>query len=650
MVDFARLQAAVKELLEEDLAIQSIEAEGSTLEAAVSEAATLLAVPVRYLEYEILENQSSFLGLGKDFCKIRAYENPLHKKKKSKEKFAEEELGEGSEEVEIIQDRDGGVFVQIRNDGVYLKAVPPLGKGRKASNEDAYFLLAHRNVSDYDKKSVDEIVRKPRSKYIQIGVCKHITINDSIVDVEIADQEMSAYIKVSKPGPGGIDLTCEEYVKILNNNGVTYGISEEKLNNFADSPIYNEKICVAEGKNPVDGDNSFIEYLFETDQNKVRIKESTDGKVDFKELNIIQNVFEGEKLAVIHPAQLGELGFTVTGRSIATRDGKDFPVALGKNVHLTDDGLTIIADINGQVVMANAKINVESVYTIDGAVNLKTGNIIFLGNVVVTGNVEEGFSVKASGNIEVHGTVDKASLDSEGDIIVRQGITGKEGTLVSAGRSVWAKFIENSKVRTGDMVIVSDGIINSYVDAGKRILLQGKRAAVIGGRLRAAEEISAKSLGSLNGNTETVCEVGYDPKSKSELESLFANRTALSAALEDVNINFQTLSNIKLQRKTLPEEKEKYLEELIEKKAAMTKELAELNDKISKLSAFISELANIGRISASAKVHPGVIIVIRDVREAVRNDYKAVTFVLEDGIVKAEKYMEPNVSAAQRTE
>ena len=78
----------------------------------------------------------------------------------------------------------------------------------------------------------------------------------------------------------------------------------------------------------------------------------------------------------------------------------------------------------------------EPVYTIEGDVNLKTGNVLFLGTVFVKGNVEDGFSVKAAGNIEIMGSVGKCLLDAEGDIIVHQGIAGKTEGRVRAGR-IW---------------------------------------------------------------------------------------------------------------------------------------------------------------------------------------------------------------------
>ena len=49
-----------------------------------------------------------------------------------------------------------------------------------------------------------------------------------------------------------------------------------------------------------------------------------------------------------------------------------------------------------------------------------------------------------------------------------------------------------------------------------------------------------------------------------------------------------------------------------------------------------------GRVSASTKVWPGVKIMIRDVKEDVRTEYKAVTFILENGLIRVSKYEEPD--------
>jgi uncharacterized protein (DUF342 family) len=640
MVDFVQLQNIVKEQLEQDRTIRTIEVTGATLELAVSEAATLLDIPVRRLEYEIAEKGSAgILGSGKKDWKIRAYERLSAKMVQEQGTWSDGDIADSGP---VIIDTDGEAFVQLSPGGAFLKVVPPVGKGRKATESQAMHALNARKVTNIDASAVAKAVKEAAGTYVRVGDFEHRPTNDSVVSIEIAEGEMKAYIKATPPGEGGCDLSVETYLSFLRNNRVIHGVKEEFLRNFADKPVYKEPVLVAEGTKPVDGRDAYIQYNFETDPSKVRLRESSSGRVDFKELNIIQNVVENQPLAKKIAPEAGVLGKTVTGKVIPARNGRDTSLPVGKNVHVGDDGVTIIADINGQVVVVSGKINVEPVYTVQGDVNLKTGNIIFLGTVIINGNVEDGFSIKAAGNIEVNGTVEKAELDAEGDIIVHQGITGKSGGLVRAGRSVWARFIENAIVEAGNMVVASDGIINSQVDAFKRIICQGKRAHIVGGRLRASEEINAKILGSPTSGTETICEVGFDPKSKAELDQYKLDKEGAEKELDETQRNIQTLINIKKQRKTLPEDKEAYLTELMDKRQILMGDIKKADEGIIRVQEFLDSIKSRGRVSASAKVYPGVKVLIRDMREDVRNEYRAVTFILENGLIRVSKYEEPD--------
>jgi uncharacterized protein (DUF342 family) len=429
-------------------------------------------------------------------------------------------------------------------------------------------------------------------------------------------------------------------VSFLRNNHIVHGIKDDFVREFADRPKYHESVLIAEATKPSDGRDSYIQYNFELNQTKAHLREGFNGRVDFKDLHIIQNVVEGQPLAKKIPPELGNAGMSVTGKVLPATNGRDISLPLGKNVHLGDDDLTIYADINGQVVVVNNKINVEPVYNVKGNVDIKTGNIIFLGTVMISGNVEAGFSVKATGNIDVRGTVEKAELDAEGDIIVHQGITGKGAGIVRAGRSLWARFIENTSVEAGNMVVASDGIINSQVDAYTRIVCQGKRAHIVGGRLRATNEIAAETLGSPTSGTETICEVGYDPKCKEKLEKLTANKDVLVKQLDEIRLNLQTLANIKKQQKTLSEDKEIFLKELQDKQNELMEDLHKINEEILSAQEILSGITVRGRVSASSKVYPGVKIAIRDIREEVRNELKAVTFILDDDLIRVINYEE----------
>lgn len=638
MVDFVRLQELMKERLEADRSIASVETTGADLDEAVSSAASMLNVSVRRLEYEIIERGSKgFLGTGKKEWRIRAYPRVEVQTASLAPDLSEHSIDIAAP---LAVDKDGDVFVHLSPEGAFLKAVPPVGKGKRATDRQAMAALAARAVREIDEDLVSKVVKNADGEYIRVASVIINPANDAILTVDITDQEMKAYLYAQPPGPGGCDLSAETILSFLRNNRVVHGVDEELVRAFADRPAYKEMVLVAEGTKPVNGADAYMQFNFEVDQSKVRLKESANGRVDFKDLNIIQNVVESQPLARKVPAERGMTGKTVTGKILPAKNGRDIPLPLGKNVHVLDDQATIVADMNGQVVIVGGKVNVEPVYTVQGDVNLRTGNIIFLGTVIITGNVEDGFSVKAAGNIEVHGTVGKADLDAEGDIIVHQGIAGKSSGSVRAGRSIWARFIENAHVEAGSLVVVSDGIINSQVDANKKIICQGKRAHIVGGQLRAAEEINAKILGSPVSGTETICEVGFDPKSKEKLDTLTDRKAGVEKQLEEIELNLQTLVNIKKQRKSLPEDKEAFLRELVERRQSSAVDLAKINKEMETIQNYLNGLKTRGRVSASAKVYPGVRIIIRDLKDDVKNEYRAVTFVLENNLIRVTKYEE----------
>jgi uncharacterized protein len=237
----------------------------------------------------------------------------------------------------------------------------------------------------------------------------------------------------------------------------------------------------------------------------------------------------------------------------------------------------------------------------------------------------------------VFGNVGKCLLDAEGDIVVHQGVLGKGEGSVRCGKSLYSKFIENANVEAGENVLVTDGIIHSHVDANKMILCQGKRAQVVGGRLRAAEEINSKILGSVAG-TETVLEVGYDPKSKERLAELGDQKTAVEKELEDVDLNVKTLENFQRVQKKLPEDKARYLVEQSEKRSQLLSQLEEISRELGSINSYLSQLTTIGKISASEKVYPGVRVSIKTASLTVRTEFKYVTFYLQGNEVKVTKY------------
>ncbi|MDR0706934.1 MAG: FapA family protein [Treponema sp.] len=648
MIDFVKLQQLMKEQLEIDRKIRIVNAEGPTLAAALTEASTLLDLPVRRLEYEVIERGiRGIFGAGRKEWKIKAYGKVLTRETK----ISADAMNIGEEAVSLAaKNVDGEVFVRLDPNGVLLKVSPPTGSGNPATEAMAMQALNDRSVKNIDVNMVRAVVEHAEGVYVKVGTFDRNYSHDSNIRVEILDNDMKAFITVEPAGVNGCDLSEDVIVNFLRKNHIVYGIKNDVIERFVDRPIYKTPVLVAEGIKEVNGRNAYIEYKFETNPNKMHLRQSRTGTVDFKNIQLIQNVIENQPIAVKIPAEEGKKGRTVKGEFLPAKDGVDISLPLGKNVHADKDGMVIFSNINGQVMLANSVINVEPIFLVEGNVCLKTGNIIFLGTVVITGNVEDGFSVKAAGNIEVRGTVACAEIEAEGDISVAQGITGKATGHVKAGGSIWARFIENAIIDAGDMVVVSDGIINSQVDAYKRIVCQGKRARIVGGRLRASEEINAQIIGASSGAAETICEVGIDPSIKEALEQLALDKERHKKELESVQAEMQMLINIKAQRKSLPEDKEFLLNELMDQRNSLASELQDIDKEIGQKQEEQSAIKTRGRVSAANVIYPGAKIIIRDVVESIRNQYRAATFILENNLIRVVKYEEPDKDAKREFE
>ncbi len=639
MVKLEQIKEKMTEMHDLDSSRFFIDISGGTLDEALENAAVQLGVSTSAIEYEVLQKGvSGFFAIFPKDWKIRAYETTKAKKAKKDEGEASEDA---ATQEEVVLDRDGTTHILCAEGGVYLKVTAPSGLGHEATLNDALEKFNERNLPAPPNETIQEVIDAQSGEYVRVAPFQRIMGNDATMSVNISDDEMSAYLYATPPGNGGLDLSKEKIIAFLKNNRIVAGIDEERIQAFQDDPVYREDYLVAEGIPPKNGNDAKIIYNFEIDTTRVHLQENKSGKIDFKELNIIQNVVEGQPVAQKVPAERGKGGKTVTGKYLEASNGKDIPMPLGKNTKVADDGLTIVAEVNGQVLLVKNKITVQEIYVVEGDVSIRTGNITFLGSVFVNGNVDDGFVIKASGNIEVKGTVGRAELDTEGDIVVSQGIIGKEGGSIKAGKSIWSKFIQNTEtVEAGDMVVVSDGIIKSNVIANNKIICKGKRADIIGGKLSAVHSISARNLGSISGGNDTVLSVGFDPKSKERLSFLLQKQEMDQSSLEEVKLNLASLEDLKTRRGELPKDKAESYKKMSDYKYTVETEIHEVQKEINQIREYLATIKSKGRVSASGNVYTGVRIVIRDTVEDIRTDCKATTFYLEKGIVRYGKYEE----------
>ena len=643
MITLDKIREDIDVLYKKDSEIKYVDVNADSIEEALADAALQLNANVKSLEYEIIETGfKGVMGLMKRPWHLRIYEN---EKSRNRKTILSATKGSGSNQEEVIVEnpnRDGMYFVHHFGSQVFLKVVLPVAQGTPVKYSEVLDYLERCLVIELEKNAVKNAVKNgTQGEYIPVGHFEHNQAADATFYVDIPSNEMVANIQAQSPEKGGADIEFDQILRQLKNQGVTFGINEDKIHEFVDNPVYGVPYVVAEGQEAVKGRDAYIKYNFETDMSKLRAKESESGQVNFKERNIIQNVVQGQPLAQKQLPEKGKPGKTVRGRYLEASNGKDIPIPLGKNVSISSDNRTIVADTNGQVLLLNNKVTVEPILEVD-EVSLKAsnGNIEFNGTVIVHKNVQDGFNVKATGNIEVGGSIGNGNIEADGDIIVTLGIRGKEKGKIKSGKSIWAKFIENAIVEAEECVVVTDGIINSQVTANKKIVVNGKRAAIVGGHLFATEEIRAKDIGSAGGN-ETILEVGYDPRAKQRLDGLNRKNAEAQKKLEELNLDIATLENQKKVRRHLSPDKEEKLAQLKNTKEDILAVCDDMTVEIEEIQEHLRALKIVGKVSASGTIFAGVKVWVRDVKDEIKNDVKAVSIYFDNGYPQHGKYEEP---------
>ena len=631
MITLDKLRTEMKSRLDIDKQLHQVDVHADTIDEALADAAVQLDTKMSNLQYEVLEKGSDgFLGIGKKPWKLKIYQDPSTVKKvqklASEGLFTDDELDSSEQSV----DRDGMFYVRRFGSDIMLKIVLPLGDGSPIQVRDVLDEVKREDTVDFDENAIKNYIKNGTDNdYQKVGDYRHVMGADVLIAVDISKDEMSGTLTVSPPAMSGQEASFDAIRKCCLQQGILADcILEDKIREFVDTPVYNTPFEICHAVLPQDGHDAYVSYNFETDPKKLKPKISEDsGNINFKQLNQIQNVIAGQPLATKVPAEKGKGGKTLLGRWLDAKDGKDIVVQLGANTEFDRDGITIKATIDGEVMLVNNKVTVEPVKYLD-AVNIKTGDIKFVGTVIIKGDVEEGYRVEAT-NIEVNGIVEKSHLEATGNIVVSQGIFGKGEGYIKAGKSLWAKFINETTVEVEENVVVNENIMNSYVTAMKNIVVRGKKSQIVGGHLLATEEICAKKIGS-SGGVETILEVGIDPRAKKRLEELQKMQSKNTTEYEKLDLDVQNLEQQKKLRKKLPQDKEDKLNEFKEKISQIYQELEQINDEIATIQAHLRELKAIGKVKVEDTCYAGVKIYIRDALDEVKMDCKKTTFFYDD--------------------
>ena len=324
---------------------------------------------------------------------------------------------------------------------------------------------------------------------------------------------------------------------------IAAGVGEKVLKEQLDKIDPNEKkftrIIAAKGKEPVNGNEEYYIPLIDTEKKVGQIL--SDGRIDFKEVGSIIQVMKGQEILQRYKEVKPVGGYDVYGNKLeATMLPNEGFLKGGNIVQSGNDENIFLAGIDGCLDVNKKTISILPVVVINGNVDYDSGNIDFNGSVHIKGSVLSGFSVKATGSVTIDNNVEDATVQSNEDIIIKNGVLGKGESRVIAGGSITARYITSAKIEAVKSILVDESILHSDVFSNDRIVMS-KAGKIIGGKITALYEIVANVSGSQNG-TETQLFVGRNLFIEKELDDIRKDiadkREALGETMRKLKVNF----------------------------------------------------------------------------------------------------------------
>lgn len=442
-----------------------------------------------------------------------------------------------------------------------------------------------------------------------------IIINGSDYLLRISDTRTEALLMLYRP------FSVEEIHTLLEENGIVYGIREETLEMLAQGGQNYAEVLIASGTAAKSGRDGYFEYHFNSEPKRKPII-MPDGTVDYNVLGEIELVTNGQHLATYHSALPGEAGIDVLGNPIDAYNGKELPPLKCKRCAPDETGYEYYADAEGNVTVENGNLTVTPVFVVKGNLNANTGDVDFHGDVLVQGNVSAGVTVKTTGDITINGHVETASLFAGKDVILKNGMQGSGNGIIHAGGNVMARFLEQIQVFAGNEINVG-ALLNCEVEAGRNVVISGNRGTIIGGTVKAVEQISSASIGN-RAAVKTRLVIGLDFDFRNKMEDIDCKMEIYQNKIGEATQELENIANrLKTQSADLG---------LIQQKTEQTRKKISYQLKLKEITMERERLIDIYQRSANGKIivnetaNVGCVVVINGLQQTLQSEYRNVTF------------------------
>ena len=217
---------------------------------------------------------------------------------------------------------DNNFSIELRDDGIFL-TVKEIDDVKSSTLKKILKYMEENKIKDTSIEAIEEALFK-LNEAVKIAEFDKEYYIDSVPIIEVFNN-MEATLKITKPNKGR-ETTLESILKLAEEKGIVFGLRKKAIQTMLSEKIYDRKVILAKGKDVKHGTDAIIKYTFQKTSNieNTSSKSTKDVKsIDFKELNLFQNVAVDEILAQKIPLTYGEDGIDIFGKTISAKVPKN---------------------------------------------------------------------------------------------------------------------------------------------------------------------------------------------------------------------------------------------------------------------------------------------------------------------------------------
>lgn len=363
------------------------------------------------------------------------------------------------------------------------------------------------------------ITRKGQSEQLHLGV-------DPLV--KITEDGMQALLCL-KPAPPGEPMPearrIEQWLDVL---GISFGRLPLAISQCLAQCARDQQPCtelVALGRLPVKGRDAWLRFTM--DIGPLPGKVMGNGDIDFRERNLFIGVNKDQVIAVRVPPTPGTPGCDVYGQDIAQMPGKDITVRVTDDAAFDPQSGEIRAVRAGVLsLVSEGAVKVCSRQVISQDIDFKTGNIVSRDGLEIRGSIRPKFRVNALGDILIRGTIEKAQVRSDANIVVQTGMVGDYAVIHARG-DVDIPFVERGRIFASGSILLRRSGYYCRLHAGST-LTAAPTTRILASQVVAGGSLVLGTVGSDNAEPSMVAAA----VAPGQLQKMYALRREVAARLE----------------------------------------------------------------------------------------------------------------------